>query len=1219
MKLKADTTNLNVPNGTKIFADGMPRLTIGGFVGSAKIDPQYALKVKNENVYVDIRDFIKPRSASRDARRRIAENTSRMFRRQCVARALAKSANVPTGETVLATPNATLSAQVTDVKRHLIGTTKRDFSDVEQKILSGCTVQVLDAVQEGGNTIYSTHEVDSLKCFLQGYTASPEKNWIEQNNVQLIVPVEVALEALPENRRLEYEKYQSQFPNGGLVAPISGSGILAPFDRGFTACAPPASLNTPDWLQKFFSIANYATCVVDMIVGGDTAPYERKFFVVDDLSDLMRAIQNPRVTGPNGWWESLKKVIVPISTTVINTIDEFMDVDRVTRNGYALQDMENIVFCKNFTEVCNECGFEDIDTMLDSMAHGKSGSNFWDFLFEAIPTVWNVVDDLFFSQNTGPKLLDEGEIDYSAGGYPFAPGEIDVLSMSTSGIGASGALGVLNPFPPNYGEGSDPEEEQAPVVESVGTFSVGNSIPRSLVWKLDPIFEESGGTMDNVGVYLMYSAFDFSRIQVFLQDSIGFVSPCNTDVVSVHNFDSTTPGSGVAVLEIATQGSTVITTPFPYTIVETPVRACLSRCVPTDILVGSQIDKNWLVVLASDKDIGESADYKNICTLTPEGFEIDPVNTSRAGWTDIIIRPNNAESAIATSVRVNVVAPSFEDVSAYREQYEMQAYLDPETPLTPGKTVSPNEIIVKGKDVVSGLPFFYGTAEDLKGIGFISSITLNGTEVLELVEGNNTFVFRSTLAENTEVVTGQFSVKVVREVSEIAFTPRNDSTVRVCLSAADVVSGTRVSTENYECSLLYADGSAYSVPNDGYTLDVVYPPVYAEGSVIGEVRIRPYNIDAYDSQVLSARIPYSVVYVTEDSRYINLGGSIKSVEYKSNRLPWVGEYPNPEDFVVIAAWGTSAEQEETIHTLNPSSYTVRAYSSFTGNETDMYMADSTGVRVHWGDLQYDVSVAIANHDGSPITLGSIEIVPRKGKTTTVPYGTPLSVDHFEVTGVSADGEYRKTIEDHLHITEYYPMFAGKLNVKVQYGTGDAAKTAAVDMRVQEPDIVKVVVTPKSPVFEVGDKLSASDVTVTAVTSSGVDIEVPSSQVRVTAFETGFIGDQTFMGTVETVGVEGGANTGSVITSSFKYDVGLGGDDTRFTTPALVCKFSKPYCFVNDHVSGLSDLGFEGAYVIASDGSRIAVEDTENVHLGPVDTSKVGMVYVGVEYTPEPEP
>lgn len=1214
MKLETGNTTIKVPNGAKLFSDGMPRLTMAGFVGQAEIESQYALKVKNEDVYVDIRDFFPSVSTSRNASARIAENTSRMIRRQCFARSLAKSANLQTGESVLATPNAALSAQVSDVRRHLIGTTKEDFSDVKEKILSGCTVQVLDAVQEGGVTTYTTYEIDPLKCELVGFNASPEKNWIEQNNVELSIPINVALEALPETRRLEYEMCLSQVPNGGLTAPISGNGITAPFSRGFTACAPPPG---KDPLTNFFSLTPVTNCVISM-VEGEFSQGRRKFFVVDDISDLMRAVQGSHMTDSNDWWDSLKKVIVPIASTAVQVVDAFMDVNRVNRNGYALQDMENVMFCKNFGEVCTECGFEDIPTMLESMGRGgKSGANFFNLLFEAIPTVVDLVGDLFSLQNTGPKLLDAGEIDYSGGGYPLAPGELEVISRSTSGIGASGTLGVLNPFPKNYAEGADQEEEEkAPAVESVGTFSVGNCIPRAITWELDPYFEMTGGTMENVGEYMMYSAFDFTRIKVFLEDSIGFRSPCNTDVVSVHNFDSTTVGRGVAVLEITTQGSTTLTVPFPYSIVETPPRACLSRCILTDVLVGTQIDKNWLVVHVSDRYIGEGADYTNICTLTPEGFDIDPVDTKTTGWKDIIIRPRNTEAAIATSVRVNVVQPTLESVKEYRDGYDIQAYLDPKSPVTPGKTVDLSEIIVKVKDIITDLPFFYGTAADIMGTGFVSSITLNGdTESFELIEGVNTFVFKSPTVDEIEVVTGQFTVKVIRETSEIAFATADDARVRTCLAADAAVSGTGVSAGNYECSLGYADGGSYIVPDDGYTLDVIYPPVYAEDSAIGVIRVRPIDIDGYESPLLSANIPYSVAYVTEDPRYIGVTGTIKAVEYTSDRRPWVGEYPNPEDFVVTAEWATGDTADT--HTLHPSSYTVYAYNAGTDTETDVFTAESTGVRVHWGGARFVIEMAISVRDGEPITLDRIEVVPRKGKSLKVPYGTPLYTNHFEVTGVSEDGVSSKTIDDHLHIIGYYPMFSGELDVKIQYGSGVHAKSDTVHMRVQEPDIVKVVVTPLSSIFEIGDKLSTSDVAVTAVTSTGALIDVPSSQVRITEFETGFIGDQTFMGTIEMVGFEGDTDTGSVLTSSFRYDVGLGGDETRFTTPALVCKFSKPYCFVNEQVSGLSDLGFDGAYIIASDGSRIAVEDTENVHLGPVDTSKVGMVYVGVEYTPEP--
>lgn len=1210
--MKLDTTNLKVPNGTKLFSDNLPRLTHGGFVGSAKIDPRYALKVKNEDICVDIRDFFPAYSASRDARRRIAENTSNMIRRQCFARKMAKSANVPSGETFLSTPNATLNAQVSEVRNHLIGTTKEDFSDVEDKILTACTVQVVDSVTEGGVKSYTTYEVDPMKCNLVGFNTSPSKNWIEQNNVYLSVPTDVALAALPAHRRAAYEAFRSQFPNGGLIAPISGNDIMAPFDRGFTSCFSAAAKIDP--FNNFFTCAPITSCVMS-IAPGDAKPFSQKFFVIEDISDLISAIQDPRLTSSNSWWDSLKKVITPITQTVVQVVDTFMDTDRVSRNGYSLRDMENVVYCKNFAAVCRDFGFEDIPTMLDTMMREKKGSsNFIDLLFQAIPTVVDLVTSLFDAPKNSPKVLEEGEVDYSQGGYPFAPGEVSVLSRSTSGIGASGTLGVVTPFPPNNAGSSDPKEEMAPVVESMGTYSVGNSIPRSIYWEISQYFKDIGGTPDNVGTYLRYSAFDFSRINVFLTDSIGFVTPCDTDVVSVHNFDSTMIGRGVAVIEIAVQGSTVLTVPFPYEIVETPIVACLTRIVPTDVLIGTKIDKHWIVNVVCDSDIGEVSEYKNICTLTCEGFDVDPVDTHTPGWKDITVRPKNTATAIETHVRVNVVQPSLESVQDYRDHYDLQAYLAPSQAPNPGVVIQPRDIVVKANSIGSGLPFFSGTAQDLMDIGFVSSITLNGSEDLTLVEGNNKFVFMSKLVGDVATVTGHFTEKVVREVAEIDFTPKQESPLSICYAASDVVSGTALKSEYFGCELLYSDGGHLPIQSENFKLDDVYPPVYSADGVIGEVRVRPIDIAEYDTLVLSGRPPQTIVYASDDPKYIGKPGIITSATFTSSRLPWVGEYPNPEDFTVIAEW-TADTGDKVQHTLHHSSYAVVAKNSATQETTPKFTADSDSALVKWGDQTYTVPVSVGKRDGAPIVLGSIEAVPRKGKSLTVSYGTRLHPTHFEVTAVSADGEYRKTLEHALHIGGYYPMFSGKQNVVLSYGLETGAKTATLQVRVKEPEIVKVVVTPVSTNFDMGDELSPSDLVVTAVTADGMDLRIPPSQIRVSSFGTGFIGDQTFMGTIETVGFEGGTETGSFHASSFRYDVGLGGDDTRFTTPALVCSFTKPYCFVGDRVEGISDLGFSGAFIIASDGSRIAVEDPEHLSLGEVDTSAPGMVFVGVEYAP----
>lgn len=1224
MPSNSDQKNLKVPNGTKLFADGHPRLTYGGFVGSAKIDSRYALKVKNEDVYVDIRDFIPNVSTSRDRRKRHAHNMLTQIRRREFARAMAKQANLGTGETVLTTPNGAINAQVAEVKHHLIGTTDPTCSDVVPKILSGLTVQVVDADTTKNNTTYTTYEVDPLQCQLVGFNAKLEKNWIEQNNVHLVVPTEVALAALPPNRRAAYEAHRSQFPKGGLIAPISGKVADGMFDlwfeRGFTLADLPVANDLSDLIK----IIPTTACVVSMTPRVSGTSQIPKFFVVDDLSDLMQAMQSTRGTVPNGWWDTLKKCINPITDTVVKVVDAFMDTDRVTRNGYSLRDMENVVWCKNFSDVCRNLGYSSIPEMFTAMASGKKGSeNFWDLLIGAIPTVVDWVVDLFddaAAKSGEKKVLDDGEIDYSQGGYPFAPGEVSVVSRSTSGIGASGTFGEVSIFPPNHAGGSDPREEETAPLESVGTYSVGNSIPRSISWALDPEFEQTGGTMDNVGVFLQYSSFDFSRIAVSLTDSLGFVSPCNTDIVSVHGFDSSKIGFGVAVLEIIAQGSTALTASFPYQIVSNPILTCLAAMSTQTILVGSEIDPRWITTAVSDSLIDGSPEYKNVCALTPAGYEIDPVDTSTPGWKNVTIR-TKTEPSIEAVMRVNVVKPDLGAYADYRGTYDIQAYLSPDRAPNPGLVVLPKDIRLSILYRPQNATIFYGTAQDLMAHGFVTSITLNGGNELKLVEGENTFVFLSQ-KDGVEFVGGRFTEKVVREVSEVGLEllhtatrgarKDNNGWINLCHPLADILSGGDISTEHFQCSLLYADGGAKISPDDEFSLDIVYPPSSAdESGIISAVKVRATDIVGYETQVFSGRSPSVVVYGSESSNFIGRTGVIASVEYKSNRLPWIGEIPNPEDFVVMAKW-TGVDGGEIVHKLHTSAFSIAPHNSQSDQESEAYTMESDSVIVRWGDQSFVLPMTIARVGENPIVLGSITAVPRKGKSSFVSYGTPLTEDFFEVTGVSSDGTFQKELTDNIHIRNYFPMFSGLQDVSVQYGT---MKSVSVPITVRDPEIVSVVVTPRTTIFDMGEKLAPSDIVVTATTSEGVTVEVPSSQVRLVEFDTGFIGDQTFMGTVECVGFEDSIETGGVHTSSFRFDVGLGGGDARYTTPALVCRFDKPYCFVGDRITSPSDLGFAGAFVVASDGERHVIEDTDNIHIGTVDTSKSGSVIIGVEYTP----
>lgn len=1203
-----------IPNGAKLFQNNQPRLTVGGFVGSAKIDPRYALKVKNENVYVDIRDFIPNVSTSRDRRKRHAWNTLTHIRRREYMRSLAKAANVPTKEVVLAIPNAVLNAQVSEVKHHLIGTTKENFADVQQKALSGMTVQVVDSVTQGGITTYTTYEVDPMECSLIGFDPDPAKNWVERNEVYLSVPVDVALAALPEKRRAAYETHRSQFPNGGLVAPISGSNMWAPFDRGFTeAYLPVTGAGSTNDLSDLIRCVSHTECVVAMHPLVSANGGQRKFYVVDDLSDLMVSMQSMGDTTPNGWWDTFKKVVGPTTDLIIRGIDTFLAPSCVSRNGYSLRDMENVVFCKNFAEVCSDIGYASIPAMLESVRKTKD-ENFLDFLFECIPVIGTIVNEIFYTANPKEKkILDDGEIDYSDGGYPFSPDDINVVSRSTSGIGASGSQDLISIFPPNNDGTSEPIEETVPPVTAECQFSIGNSVQRYIQWELSADFVDVGGTKENVGEFLQYSMFDFSRIDVFLVDSLGFCVPCNTDVVSVHGFDSTVVGRGTAVLEYRGQGSTTLTVSFPYTIVPNKIRTCLASMSTTDILVGSEIDPTWITTAVCDSLIDGSGEYKNVCALTPNGFDLDPVDTSTPGWKNIVLRPRNTETPLESSMRVRVVQPDLRLYVEDREVYDLQAYLSPEKAPSPGVVISPSDIRVRIKYNVTNAPVFTGTAQDLMRHGFVSTVTLNGGTELKLVEGANTFTFLSRV-DDVELVAGKFTEKIVREVAEVTFVPRSDMWFNTCLSLADAVSGVAATTDRFICTVHYADGSTKVVEPDEYSLEIVYPPSFVdEDKSIAEIRVRPVDIDGYDSVLLSGSMPSCRAYASEDQALISKVGEIQSVEYRANRLPWIGEFPNPNDFVVMVAW-SGADNEKYLVRLHPSAYSVLPYNSTAQTTTAAYASDSDSVIVHWGTKTSVLPITIARDRDAPIVLGSIEATPRKGKTTSISYGTKLTMDFFEVTGVSADEKFRKVITDNVHIKNYYPAFSGSQDISLVYGVGDAAKECHIEFTVKDPEIVSVTVTPRSTVFEMGEKLSPSDCVVTATTGDGLEMQVPTSQVRIVEFDTGFIGDQTFMGTVECVGFDDSPVTGSMHAASFRFDVGLGGDETRYTTPALVCRFSKPYCFVGDRVESLSDIGFEGAFVVGSDGTRHAVEDPQNLHMDRVDTSKAGTVFVDVEYT-----
>ncbi|MCQ2355430.1 MAG: hypothetical protein MJ014_00155 [Methanocorpusculum sp.] len=1203
--------NFTVPEGTIIHDDGFPRLTYGGFVGSAIVNPAYAVHVKNSTAVVDFRDFFSLPDNPQNSRRYAVSTSIRHFRQQDYAWQMMRDANIPMYD-VLYLPNGFLSAAITKVKKHLIGTTDGSFGDVLKKVLKQMTIRVAYKAATAAGDWYTTKIIDPLRCKLRNQQGELIENWpqnkncIEQNNLQLEVPEELLLENAPEWMLPELKAYTAANGRNSLVLRIRINGkILKWLQKGWTAVQKAIPK-----IKEIIPVVVEGVNLIKMIVGVDGRVIANKVYRLHSIDDLMLKL-NGQVS---------VRCISPMSRCPI--IHDLFPLF-VSRNGYTLDDLD-VEWCTNFTDLARHEGFSSIDAMLNA-ARGVNGSR---TIWKAYPYITAGLRDMGIEDGalTAGKAALPDEVDYRTGVYPLIDGDNIISSMDATGIGGKTSRSACWVYPK---DGESAGEDDAPSIDFADEYSIGGNIPRSLGWELDPDFEASGGTMENVGRYLLHAEFEFSRINLYLDDEHGFRVPCSDASVSVLNFDTSKPVEhAVATLKIMAQGSTVLTAQFPYSVVEDNVKMMLSETTAPEVHIGSKILPQWLVNVASDRG-QEEIGYKNIAALTTSGYTFTEPDMSEEGEYEIEITPVGSET-VSSTVRV-VAKDMFAGMSAseFREKYSFFGWLDDRLRKQPNERITASDIKFVLTSSDTGASVYYGTADS----ALVEKITVNGSEDMKLTEGLNYVVL-----ETVKGTTWQFSVNIAKAVERVIFQWSEQGLAKFLepISEKELFDAERgLKPEDFVCRAYYKGvASPRTLDPSEYDIEIRQPYEYY-GS-LGACYIRPYNIAGLNSAQYSL-YDLALKYVfkqNEETRRVTLA-SFDFIPYINRgsylRYSWL----DPEDVDVELCYQTEGGGETRIwvNSLGPQlKYQVDPergediFSRCIVRELEPLLRVKAILRT--GETEFTAFPTRSQYHDPTRSVSGIKALMKNGflepPIETSPehpyhlaYGQMLRPWMVWINAILPDGTVFKDMWGEVTIEGYDATQPGAQTVTVWYGDRTSeidqehVKSANLYVYVDEPDIVELKVLPKTARFFAGDAVSVNDFDVTAVSASGQEIDIPESEVMITEFTSTGDVNQTGMLTAQ-YPAEGTSLNGSIAAATYRYDIGEGGGGTEFNLPGLLVKVRNPKCWMYEVNP---DFGLELACLVASDGSRTIVP-LENVVVGPIDTTERGHYAVTVTVKPD---
>lgn len=1264
--------NVNLPENTVIQSDGMPRLTYGGFVGSANVDPRYAVKIKGKDVYVDVRDFFDVPVATRgNLRRNKASRLIRHTRRWSYAHQMAKQANIPM-EDVIIIPNnegeETVSGTVTDVDQHLIGV---DFYKelplfptlVVQRVKKMCTVRVAYKKVVGGKYLYTSRIIDPLTCNLLWQNRTKieswpiEKNGIEENNIQLEIPDSVVLANAPEWMRSDLAAYKNA--NGSLALRVPINGWWSKFKKGFMSVVR----KVVNVAEKAIPIVKKVVKIAKMVIAPNGEAH-CTLYQLDNLNDLIRYIQSRPGFPDSLRLNNVQKVLSPIAQGIITTNPEATG-DAVAGNGYSMDDVE-MIKCRNFTEFCRHEGYNSIGAMLeDAAANGnKRGVKylFYGNIAHGLKKLWHAIptpnDGAYRPANYGEEGDLPDEVDYRDENavYPLDPADVDVASMDITGIGGKKLVSSVDTYHRPNIDVDTPTNMitlDSDVTKFETEYAVGNSIPRMLIWDIAPGFD---GTADDVGKYLQFTEFDFDRISLYLEDENGFRVPCNSGAVSILNFDTTVVGkSSIATLKFVGQGGTIITAPFEYTVVDSPIVAMLSESIVKEVQIGTMFNPRWLINVVSDTPLDSTEPgFKNIGVLTKSGFTFEVEGATGEGVlrsegdhkvTITSVNNPNIQSEVTITVRDFFRAPDPESgsgtryltVEEIRTRYRFNGWVDDDTDptLEPGSAIAKNNVYFNIFDRITHVPIYSGRVID-----FVTDLQHEGTQIFvnekeittttsqTLDAGLNVFRIGGALLAN-----GKMSVRFTKSYwykpSQIKFDLKDSARykLRYAVTENSVLNPDYSGYEatDFVLKLIRPTGDAVTITD--FDIEVGSPFIYETDengvvSKVGKCTIYPCNIKGLNPTVYGGARPGVEVAVSNSS---SSPFTLTSVNILNANPSNDGYAPIKNTWLEKSLYATQytyTNGSETFSVIldNATAWWDEIEGRADRYDNEVYFDNGTYVEIAAGIPETSSSTSL--EDGVYGLLSAMQVKSQASfagvsaifrstgaSSITVPFGSVITPDMLKITSNEDMGIAE--ITNPIVIHNYYPLKVGDQRVYVQYGVKTTESsvrtyTTEVAVTVARPQIIDVKVQPNVTQYEHKQDFADTDISITGVTENNIEYAVPNADVSMPDFDTGGAEDQTGMASVQ-YPAEGTGITGTLAVASSKYNVGAGGGNTKFETPALVCRFSRPYAFVGDMNP---DLGLEMAYTVWADGSRDMV-DLEDVIIGHVDTDAEGTVEVAV--------